>query len=168
MWTLKLTWRRSNRAVSALSSLQVPSRFRRWNRRASTISVSRFKVPNEWVKRELDGKRIDPKRAEKRNAKIFCGGLKSDFDDEAIKQIFAEHGEIELYERFVWFRSLFELIIFPTDALIVTPADPRPFASSHSKMIRWRRNCAKCIGLKLWARSARSRRVCFRLVISPN
>ena len=47
----------------------------------------------------LDGKRIDPKRAEKRNAKIFCGGLKSDFDDEAIKAFFAEHGEIELYER---------------------------------------------------------------------
>ena len=47
----------------------------------------------------LDGKRIDPKRAEKRNAKIFCGGLKSDFDDETIKAFFAEHGEIELYER---------------------------------------------------------------------
>jgi len=47
----------------------------------------------------LDGKRIDPKRAEKRNAKIFCGGLKSDFDDESIKAVFQEHGEIELYER---------------------------------------------------------------------
>lgn len=47
----------------------------------------------------LDGKRIDPKRAEKRNAKIFCGGLKSDFDDEVIKAQFAEFGEVELYER---------------------------------------------------------------------
>jgi len=47
----------------------------------------------------LDGKRIDPKRAEKRNAKIFVGGLKSDFDDEAIQGVFSQHGEIELYER---------------------------------------------------------------------
>lgn len=47
----------------------------------------------------LDGKKIDPKRAEKRNAKIFVGGLKSDFSDEEVQAVFAEHGEIELYER---------------------------------------------------------------------
>jgi len=47
----------------------------------------------------LDGKKIDPKRAEKRNAKIFCGGLKPDTDDETIKGIFSQYGEIELYER---------------------------------------------------------------------
>jgi len=47
----------------------------------------------------LDGKKIDPKRAEKRNAKIFVGGLKSDFSDEEVQAVFAECGEIELYER---------------------------------------------------------------------
>ena len=47
----------------------------------------------------LDGKKIDPKRAEKRNAKIFCGGLKPDTTDEAIKGVFSQYGEIELFER---------------------------------------------------------------------
>ena len=64
---------------------------------ASADSISAVEQAGE---HNLDGKRIDPKKAKKRNAKIFCGGLKSDFDDEPIKQIFAEHGEIELYERF--------------------------------------------------------------------
>ena len=52
----------------------------------------------------LDGKKIDPKRAEKRNAKIFVGGLKSDFTDEDVQAVFAECGEIELYERYNLYR----------------------------------------------------------------
>ena len=47
----------------------------------------------------LDGKKIDPKRAEKRNAKIFVGGLKSDFNDEEVQAGVVECGEIELYDR---------------------------------------------------------------------
>jgi len=47
----------------------------------------------------LDGKKIDPKRAEKRNAKIFVGGLKSDTTDESIQATFGQYGEIELFER---------------------------------------------------------------------
>ena len=48
----------------------------------------------------LDGKKIDPKRAEKRNAKIFVGGLKSDCTDELIQEVFGQYGEIELFERY--------------------------------------------------------------------
>lgn len=51
------------------------------------------------IQHHLDGKKIDPKRAEKRNAKIFVGGLKSDFQDTDVQAVFAEMGEIELYER---------------------------------------------------------------------
>lgn len=47
----------------------------------------------------LDGKKIDPKRAEKRNAKIFVGGLKAETTDETIQQVFGQYGEIELFER---------------------------------------------------------------------
>lgn len=47
----------------------------------------------------LDGKRIDPKRAEKRNAKIFVGGLKPDHSNEEIQEVFSQHGEIEIFER---------------------------------------------------------------------
>jgi len=47
----------------------------------------------------LDGKRIDPKRAEKRNAKIFVGGLKPDHSNEEIQEVFGQHGEIEIFER---------------------------------------------------------------------
>ena len=83
----------------------------------------------------LDGKRIDPKRAEKRNAKIFCGGLKSDFDDESIKAVFQEHGEIELYERYnkIIFKNTNPCLL---DAPIATPADHRHSVSSPSKTIK--------------------------------
>ena len=47
----------------------------------------------------LDGKKIDPKRAEKRNSKIFVGGLKAEITDELIQDVFGAYGEIELFER---------------------------------------------------------------------
>ena len=97
MSTSKLTWPLSSHAVSALSSSPTLPQSLQLKLPGSTIWVSLdFVLFSNFVS---DGKRIDPKRAEKRNAKIFCGGLKSDFDDEAIKAFFAEHGEIELYER---------------------------------------------------------------------
>lgn len=64
---------------------------------ADSSSIDQLEADN--TQHHLDGKKIDPKRAEKRNAKIFVGGLKSDFSDEDVQAVFAELGEIELYER---------------------------------------------------------------------
>jgi len=46
----------------------------------------------------LDGKRIDPKKATK-NSKIFIGGIKPETTDDQIKEFFAEFGEIDQLDR---------------------------------------------------------------------
>ena len=47
----------------------------------------------------LDGKRIDPKKATK-NSKIFVGGLKPETSDEDVRKYFeTEFGEIDTLDR---------------------------------------------------------------------
>jgi len=47
----------------------------------------------------LDGKRIDPKKAERRDGKMFVGGVKSDTTVETIKEYFSQFGEVESVDR---------------------------------------------------------------------
>lgn len=47
----------------------------------------------------LDGKRIDPKPAEKRNCKIFVGGISPNTTNEAIEAAFSIYGQIDVLER---------------------------------------------------------------------
>ena len=47
----------------------------------------------------LDGKRIDPKKATK-NSKIFVGGLKQETTDEEVRKYFeTEFGEVDTLDR---------------------------------------------------------------------
>ena len=49
----------------------------------------------------LDGKRIDPKKATK-NSKIFVGGLKPETTDEVVRAYFeSEFGEIDSLDRYL-------------------------------------------------------------------
>lgn len=47
----------------------------------------------------LDGKKIDPKKAERRDGKMFVGGVKADTNDEDIKMYFSQFGEVETVDR---------------------------------------------------------------------
>lgn len=49
----------------------------------------------------LDGRKIDPKRAEaiRKDGKLFVGGIKTETDNEKIKEYFSNFGEIETMER---------------------------------------------------------------------
>ena len=44
----------------------------------------------------LDGRKIDPKRAQaqRKDGKMFVGGVKSDTDDDKIKEYFSKFGEV--------------------------------------------------------------------------
>jgi len=44
---------------------------------------------------ELDGKAIDPKKAERRDGKMFVGGVKPETNDETVKAYFSRYGEVE-------------------------------------------------------------------------
>jgi len=44
---------------------------------------------------ELDGKKIDPKKAERRDGKMFVGGVKPETDDEVVRAYFSQYGEVE-------------------------------------------------------------------------
>lgn len=47
----------------------------------------------------LDGKKIDPKKAERRDGKMFVGGVKADTTDETIKMYFSQFGDVETVDR---------------------------------------------------------------------
>jgi len=47
----------------------------------------------------LDGKKIDPKKAERRDGKMFVGGVKADTADDTIKMYFSQFGDVETVDR---------------------------------------------------------------------
>uniref|UniRef100_H2ZGC2 RRM domain-containing protein n=1 Tax=Ciona savignyi TaxID=51511 RepID=H2ZGC2_CIOSA len=49
----------------------------------------------------LDGRKIDPKKAQaqRRDGKLFVGGINPDTDNEKVKEHFSQFGEIEEFER---------------------------------------------------------------------
>jgi len=47
----------------------------------------------------LDGKKIDPKKAERRDGKMFVGGVKADTADETLRNYFSQFGEVETVDR---------------------------------------------------------------------
>ncbi|CAG5112362.1 Oidioi.mRNA.OKI2018_I69.chr2.g6585.t1.cds [Oikopleura dioica] len=47
----------------------------------------------------LDGKRIDPKPAEKRNCKVFIGGINPATASETVQELMETFGEVENFER---------------------------------------------------------------------
>merc|ERR1719454_2193108 len=44
---------------------------------------------------EIDGKSVDPKKAERRDGKMFVGGVKAETTDDTIRAYFSEYGEVE-------------------------------------------------------------------------
>ena len=48
----------------------------------------------------LDGKRIDPKPAEKRNCKVFIGGINPATASETVQELMETFGEVENFERY--------------------------------------------------------------------
>ena len=47
----------------------------------------------------LDGKRIDPKPAEKRNCKIFIGGISPSTTSEVVQELMETFGQVDNFER---------------------------------------------------------------------
>ncbi|XP_009860508.2 uncharacterized protein LOC100185025 [Ciona intestinalis] len=49
----------------------------------------------------LDGRKIDPKRAQaqRRDGKLFVGGINPDTENDVVKEYFTQYGEIEEFER---------------------------------------------------------------------
>ncbi|CBY32620.1 unnamed protein product [Oikopleura dioica] len=47
----------------------------------------------------LDGKKIDPKKAERRDGKMFVGGILAETTDQTIKDYFGKYGEVEAVDR---------------------------------------------------------------------
>jgi len=47
----------------------------------------------------LDGKKIDPKKAERRDGKMFVGGILAETTDQTIKDYFSKYGEVEAVDR---------------------------------------------------------------------
>ena len=50
-------------------------------------------------KHELNGGKVEPKKCEKKEGKMFVGGIKSSTEDDVVKAHFEKFGEIETYER---------------------------------------------------------------------
>ena len=68
----------------------------------------------------LDGRKIDPKRAEaiRKDGKLFVGGIKTETDNEKIKEYFSNFGEVCFQDKliFCYYISMYN---FSVEALII-------------------------------------------------
>jgi len=48
---------------------------------------------------EVNGGKVEPKKCEKKEGKMFVGGIKSSTEDDVVKAYFEQFGEIDTYER---------------------------------------------------------------------
>jgi len=48
---------------------------------------------------EVNGGKVEPKKCEKKEGKMFVGGIKSSTEDDVVRTYFEQFGEIETYER---------------------------------------------------------------------